>query len=153
MKKIVHKKRRSFSIFLLQVIATALAVFGLVLYTATGKNAFSSELSIPLMDSIKVFIAAQGVVILLFIIFKGERIKPIVHLCQFVVAIVGMLSFALFITNNINYLASIIAAIDGTPITVEFVGTSALLLGAFFFSLVVANVAVSVKLGGKGYEQ
>ena len=100
MKKIVHKKRKSFSIFLLQVIATALAVFGLALYIATGKNAFSPELSIPLMDSIKGFIAAQGVVILLFIIFKGERIKPIVHLCQFVVAIVGMLAFALFITNK-----------------------------------------------------
>lgn len=153
MKKTVHKKRKWFAIFLLQVIAATLAGLGFVLYVNTGKNAFSPELSVALMNALQVFIVAQVLEILLFIIIKGGILKPIVNLLQFVVAIVGMLAFTLFITNNINYLGSIIAAIDGTPITVEFIATIALLLGAFVFSLVVANIAVSVESGGKGYEK
>ena len=153
MKKNLHKQGNYFGIFLLQVIAVALAAAGLLVYMATGKNTFTPDLSTTLIGGIIVFIVAQILVILMFFFIKGEQGKPIIHLCQFVVAIVGILSLVLFITNNVNYLASIIAAIDGTPITVEFIGTTVLLLGAFILSLVVANIAVSAKLGGKGDER
>lgn len=149
MRKNLHKNGNSFGVFLLQAIAVALAVAGLLVYMETGKNTFTPDLSTTLMGSILVFIIAQILVILMSLFIKGEQGKPIVHLCQFVVTVVGMLSLVLFITNNINYLASIIAAIDGTPITIEFIGTTALLLCAFILSLVAANMAVSAKLGGK----
>ena len=152
MEQAFYKSGKPFLIFLLQTIASAFALFGLVLYFFTGKNAFSPDLSISLMITAGLFVVSQVAEILLFMFIKEKNVKPIMQLCQFIVAIVGMLAFAFFITNNINYLASIVAAIDGTPLTAAFIFTAVLLFGAFISSFVAANIAVSVERGGESNE-
>lgn len=137
------KKFKFTPAFCFQAAALLFVLIAIILYGATGKNAFTPELSGGIVAVSVIVLILQAAEAVLCCLVKKEDIKHVLVLCQYVLAILIFLAFALYIAYNVNYLASVLASIDGTKIAASFVVT------AIFFVLACAMAITAAVLFGR----
>ncbi|MCD8286316.1 MAG: hypothetical protein LUD50_03700 [Clostridia bacterium] len=111
--------------YYLMIGAFACGIAALIAYCLTGADNFT-----PNLDS-----TVTAAYIIFIVLALGMCVYEI-RIVKFITAAVGLYAFLMYIVYKINYLASIIAAIDGTPITAGFVCTLIFGLAAWILSLV-----------------
>lgn len=99
----------------------------LILYCTAGVSEFTPALNPAITAAYAIFIILS----LAMCIYEIRAVKAIT-------AAVGLYAFLMYVVFEINYIANLIAAIDGTPVTAGFVLTLIFGLAAWVLSLVSA---------------
>lgn len=135
--------------FYFQAAALACSLVGVIIYGASGKNIFTPELSAGVLGVAVAFMILQAAGCFFCGTFKRADMRHVLSLCQYFFAVLAFLSFALYISYNVNYLASVLVSIDGTKITGGFVAAAIFLILSCALAIAAAVLIGRSALAGE----
>lgn len=113
--------------FLQLACAGVLYLVVFFLYRATGKNEFAPDLSVKAQNA---WLAA-GILSLVLLPLRSKALTYIAYLC-------GLYAWLEFLVSQINYIANVFVAIDGSSFSKAFLATAVLGLAAWILAVAAA---------------
>ena len=122
------------SIFL--ALGVVLEAIGLIAYAVKGVDEFNDALSLPVL-----ILAISALALSLFLYASkaffsdSSVVNPIFEVGVYSGYLLALMGFLYYIVSQVNYLANVFVAIDGTTISFPFILTAGSFLLAFVFML------------------
>lgn len=135
--------------------AIVIEAAGLIIYSQTGIDEFSSVLSTSVL-AFPAVACGLGVLLLFLRLFNLDRfLRGLTDLIPFVAYLIALLGFIYYVGSQANYLANVFVSIDGNSISSVFVLTVGFfLLGfvAFLVSGILLGRKMKKQEGGQEHE-